>query len=138
VTYAVQIYLTLAVMTFYKHLHALHVIYNIFHDLPFTVICTFRRFILNGLQIRRVAPRIKIHHMDHEVDRSINIVRPKQVFEPYCMMFKVLKGGGGGVSHHSVSAKKRKKTGFVGGGGGYLFTDFCFLRGVLKPNPGRE
>jgi hypothetical protein len=40
-----------------------------------------------------VTPRIKMHHSDPSVDRRIIVFRQlKQVFEPYRMMLKELKG----------------------------------------------
>jgi hypothetical protein len=46
-----------------------------------------------GFILPRVAPRIEVHHTDPSMDRSIKIVRQiEEVFEPYCMMFKKLKG----------------------------------------------
>jgi hypothetical protein len=44
-------------------------------------------------QIRRVSPKIKIHHSDLSMHKSIKTVRQvEQIFEPYCVMFKELKG----------------------------------------------
>jgi hypothetical protein len=44
-------------------------------------------------QIRRVAPRIKIYHSDPLNDKSIKIFQQlKQIFKPYCIMYKELEG----------------------------------------------
>jgi hypothetical protein len=70
--------------------------------------------------------------------RSIKIVRQlEQVFEPYRMMFKELKGGGREeVSpRYNVSAKKRKTLKDTV----TFSSDFRFARGrgVLRPNPAK-
>jgi hypothetical protein len=89
-------------------------------------------------QICRVAPRIKIHHSDPSMDRMIRNVRQlKQVFEPYRMMFKQLRGKTRS-SHHNVSAKKRKtlkKIKYCFGGGQSIIHKCLLFAGVLQPNP---
>jgi len=54
--------------------------------LPVTVLFT------DPSHIIRVAWRIKIHHSHTAVDRRIKIVQLEQVFEPYRMLFKEMKG----------------------------------------------
>jgi len=45
-------------------------------------------------QIRMVAPGIKLRNSDPSMERRIKIFRPfDQVFEPYGVMFRELKGG---------------------------------------------
>jgi hypothetical protein len=63
------------------------------------------------MQIRGVAPKIKIHHSDHSAVKSIKIFR-QHLTRPsshtaWCSRSSGGGGGGGSSSHHNVSAKKR-------------------------------
>ena len=100
----------------------------------------FRTLQFEVSQIRFVARRIKIHHSDTSVDRSIWIVRQlEQIFQQYRTTFKELRGGGSCI-HHEVPAGKRKTLKkilhcFMGG---RQFAYIRFSPGVLEPNPDEE
>jgi hypothetical protein len=58
-------------------------------------------------QIPGIVQRIKIHHSDPSMDRSIKIVEQlEQIFEPYVQGYEWKEKSSS--SHHNVSAKDRK------------------------------
>jgi len=77
--------------------------------------------------------------------RNVRLVRQiKQVFEPYLMMFKELKGTKQEAASIIIFVRKKNKHlknakdslfwEGVGGGSGKFFMDFRLLRGILEPN----
>ena len=69
----------------------------------------FHIFLMAVLRNCGFAPRIKIHHSDHSIDRSTSISRQfEQEFEPCRLVFKG-SGKERSSSHYSVPAKKRQK-----------------------------
>jgi hypothetical protein len=59
-------------------------------------------------QIRGIAWRINVHHLDPSMDRNIRITRQlEEVLEPYCLIFKEVKEKRN-IFHHNVFVKKRK------------------------------
>jgi len=63
------------------------------------------------------------------MDRSTKIIQLfEQVFEPYHMMFREMKGEKKSARYNNVSEKKntKKLKRFFWGGGHQLFADFCF------------
>jgi hypothetical protein len=74
-------------------------------------------------QILGVATGIKIHYSDPSLDKSIRIVRQiEQLFEPYCVMCKELKGAEAASITMCLQRKDKDykilKLFFLGGGGG--------------------
>lgn len=75
---------------------------------PIQLFLTFREFVLRGFVNSQCPPRIKVHHLDPSMDRSIKIIQQsEQVFEPYHMMFRELKGEKSAL-YNNVSEMKRK------------------------------
>jgi hypothetical protein len=61
-------------------------------------------------QIHGAAPKIKIYTSGPAVCGSIEIVRQlEQDLEPYCVMFKELKGGTGGEQAASITVFLQRK-----------------------------
>jgi len=59
---------------------------------PYTHLTLFTGPHFTDSQIFEVAPQIKVPNLDPAIDRSNRIVQPlRQVFEPYCIVFKELK-----------------------------------------------
>jgi hypothetical protein len=73
--------------------------------------CLFVGLYFTFSQIYGFTPRIKISHSDLSMDRSIRIVRQlKQVFEPYCTLFKEVQGKKGSNSPSHSIWKEKKNT----------------------------